>query len=105
MEKTKPEVIFRPKASDSIDKITIYIATKGYPERAEKFAEKLISFGNSLDILPEKYPVCRQKSLAKRKMRCAVFKKNYIFVHKVVKNTLYIYNVIHAMTNPVHFSA
>ena len=101
----KLKVVFKPKADRQILNIMIYIATKGYPERAVKFSDKLYEFGYSLGILPEKYPVCRQKQLAKRKMHCAVFKKNYILVYKVVKNTLYIYNVIHAMTNPVHFSA
>ncbi len=104
MEKAKV-VIYTPKAKKSIRNIAFYISEKGYPETAEKFADKLYDFGYSLATMPFGHPICRHKQLAKRKMRCAVFKKNYIFVYKVVKNTLYIYNVIHAMTNPVHFSA
>ena len=105
MEKEKPKVIFLPKAENSIFQIRIYIEQKGYPERAKRFADKLYDFGYSLATMPFGHPICRHKQLAKRKMHCAVFKKNYIFVYKVVKNKLYIYNVIHAMTNPAHFSA
>jgi len=101
----KLKVVFKPKADRQILNIMIYIATKGYPERSVKFSDKLYEFGYSLGILPEKYPVCRQKQLAKRKMRCAVFKKNYIFVYKPVKHQLIIYNIIHCKTNPAHYSA
>ena len=104
MKMIEPEVIFRPKASNSIDKITIYIAQKGNPQRAEKFTEKLIGFGYSLAILPKKYPICKQRSLAKRKMRYAVFQRYYIFIYKLMGNTLVIYNVIHGKTNSSHFS-
>lgn len=97
MEKEKPKVIFRPKASKSIESIGIYIAEMGYPERAEKFADKLHDFGYSLAILPEKYAICRHAYYTRRKYRCAVFKKNYVFIYKVVKKQVVIYNVIHSM--------
>ncbi len=104
MEKTKPKVIFKPKAEDSIFQIYCYIAKQGYPERAEKFFNALYDFGNSLADFPKSYPVCRQAILAKRNMHCALFHKNYIFVYMHVKNTLVIYNVIHCNTNPAFHS-
>ena len=103
MEQRENNVIWKPKAEKSVQSIYNYIYEES-PVNAEKFINKLINFGNNLGYLPCIYPICRHKQLAKRKMHCAVFKKNYIFVYKVIKNTLYIYNVIHAMTNPVHFS-
>lgn len=97
MEK-KPKIIFRETAKTSIREIACYIETKGYPETAEKFAEKLYKFGNSLAVFPNAYPLCKQKQLASKKMHCAVFHKNYIFAYKKVRNTLIIYNVIHGKT-------
>ncbi|OFY39308.1 MAG: hypothetical protein A2275_13105 [Bacteroidetes bacterium RIFOXYA12_FULL_35_11] len=104
MEKEKFEVVFRPKASDSIDKIVIYIEENGYPETAIKFSNKLYKFAYSLTLFPNKYAVCRHPQFAKRNYHCAVFHKNYIFVYKLVKNHLVIYNIIHCNTNPVFHS-
>ena len=95
MEKEKRDVIFQPEAQDSIFHIYCYIAKKGYPETAEKFYDELYDFGYTLNNFPEKYPICRQARFRKRKMHCAVFHKNYIFLYKVVKDKLIIYNVIH----------
>ena len=105
METKVITVIYAPKANKSILRIIAYIENKGYPETAEKFSDKLYDFGNSLVLFPEKYQICRNLQLAKRKMRCAVFHKNYIIVYKTLKNNLVIYNVIHIKTNPVFFSA
>lgn len=104
METQKIKVIFSPKAKKSIDKIIDYIEERGYPETAEKFANKLYDFGNSLAVFPDKYPFCRQPQLTKRKMRCAVFHKNYFFVYMRLKNTLIIFNIIHSKTHPLSFS-
>ncbi len=94
MEKTK--VDYREKATDSILKIASFIEEKGYPEAAEKFANELYDFGLSVGEIPQGYPVCRHLFLAKHKMRCAVFRKNYIFVYKIVKKHVIIYNIIPA---------
>lgn len=95
MEEEKAEVVFTARARKSISNISMYIEEEGYHETAEKFAEKLFDFGNSLGIFPEKYPICRHEPYAKRKYRCVTFKKYYVFVHKLVKDQLIIYNVIH----------
>ena len=100
MEKAKPEVIYKLKAEDSIFQIFCYNAMQGYPERAEKFFNELYYFGNSLAVFPNSHPVCRQAILAKRNMRCALFHRSYVFIYKLLKNTLVIYNVISCKTNP-----
>src|SRR3972149_5807968 len=95
METKKITIIYAPQAKKSINQIVAYIEEKGYPETAEKFADKLYAFGNSLVMFSDKYPICRFPKFSKRKMHCAVFHENYIFVYKVIKNELIIYNVIH----------
>ncbi len=108
MEK-KEKVIFRNKAKLAIRDIAFYIELHGYPDNAEKFAEKLVQFGQSLSLFPNKYPICKQPQFARRSMRCAVFHKNFIFVYKLVKSetsaplntSLIIYNIVHCNTSTV----
>lgn len=95
-ERTKPEVIFTNRASNSIEEIAIYIALKGYPETALKFKDLLYEFAFSLTDFPDKYPICKRKSLKRQNLKCATFKTNYIFVYKLIENELVIYNVIHS---------
>lgn len=95
MEKGKLHVIFSERAEASIFQIKVYIFLEGYPERAEKVADKLYDFGYSLRLFPDKYPFCRFPKFIKRHFRCAVFDHTYIFVYKMVKQHLIIYNVIH----------
>ena len=94
-QREKVTIIFKKRAADNIAKAAFYIAEKGYPETAQKYRKRLYQFGRSLSDFPEKHPICRHQFYAKRKYRCAAFEKTYVFVHKLVKNQLIIYNVIH----------
>jgi len=103
MEEETKSVIWKEKAEKSLQDIYLYIYQDS-PVNALKYYNKLIYFGKSFANFPEKYPICKQKILSIRKLRCAVFDKSYIFVYKKVKNTVVIYNVIHGKTNPTHFT-
>ena len=91
----KKQVIFRKKAKQSIEEVSLYVEQNGYPETAEQYAQRMIDFGYSLTIFPNKYPICRFEKFAKRTLHCAAFDKTYIFVYKTVRNQLVIYNIIH----------
>lgn len=95
MENGKIDVTYRERARKSIRNFAMFIEEKGYQATADKFVKSLMVFGNSLNVFPEKYTFCRKASLANRKFRCAIFKKNYIFIYKIIENELIIYNVIH----------
>lgn len=88
-------VIFKEKAIDSIANIAFYISKKSFEERAYRFADRLYDFGNSLNNFPDKYPLCRFKMFAQRNLHCAVFENTYIFVYKVIKSELVIFDAIH----------
>ncbi len=96
MEKRKIKVIYRERARLSIRNFAIFIEEEGYLETADKFVKSLMFFGSSLNNFPEKYTLCKKLSLSNRKFRCAIFKKNYIFIYKIIKNELIIFNVIHS---------
>ncbi len=92
----KCEVVFRPKTVQRIKEIAIYIESNGFPDTAKIFANRLFDFVESLAHFPNKYPICRKKPLVKRMIRCAVFKKNYIFIYKCINEELVIYDIFHA---------
>lgn len=96
MEGKKIDVFYHVSAKDSISRIGAYIEMKGYPETAEKFTSRLYAFGELLGIFPEKYPLCRFRKLANHKMHCAVFEQNYVFIYKIIRSRLIIYNVVNA---------
>jgi len=98
MAKREIKIIYKKRAADSISKIAFYIERKGYPITANRFTSELYKFGNSLAVFPDKYPVCRKGVWAKRNLRCAVFKKNYVFIYKLVNDELVIFNVVHVRT-------
>ena len=94
MAKGEIKVFLKPSAERQITAIAIYIEQKGYPFTAEKFAEKLFSFAESLARAPLGSPLCRNDKLASLNYRCAVFHK-WIFIYKVNKQRLTIYRIIH----------
>lgn len=96
MDTEKIKVVFRAKAESTIYEVSKFIAEKGYPETSKKFAEKFYQFGNYLANFPNKYRLCRFPKFSKRNLHCAVFDRTYIFIYKVGKNKLIIYNVIHS---------
>lgn len=95
MEKENLQIVFLPEANDVIGEVILYIEQKGFPETAEQYVLSMMDFAHSLTLFPGKYPLCRFPKFAKRYLRCAVFDHTYVFIYKVVKHQLIIYNVIH----------
>ncbi|MCD4736236.1 MAG: type II toxin-antitoxin system RelE/ParE family toxin [Bacteroidales bacterium] len=89
------EVIFKKTAAEDILYIALYISADGYPDTAKEFAAKLYKFGDTLAIFPLKYPLCNHKRLSVRNYRCAVFSRNYMFIYKISKKKVVIYNIVH----------
>ena len=90
------KVILKPRAQRTISNLAFHISSKGYPETVVKFILRLEGFICSLANFPNKYPVSRHEAFAKRKLRQAVFEKNYIILFKPDKKDLTVFNVIHA---------
>lgn len=94
MESKAIGIIWKPRAEKSLQSIYHFIAGDSVAN-AGNYIDSMISFGDSLAIFPDKYPLCRFPKFAKRNLRCAVFESTYIFTCKVVKHKLIIYNIIH----------
>lgn len=94
----KAKIVFLPKAVSNLNEIALYIARKGFPLTAVKFVNELYDFGDSIKIHPLKYPYCTFKKFKIKKFRCAVYKKNYMFIYKVIENKVVIFNIIHVKT-------
>jgi plasmid stabilization system protein ParE len=94
--KKELNLLWDPKAELSIFIISEYISEEGYPLTASKFANELYDFGLSLILFPKKYPLCKNPILFYQEIRCTVYRKNYIFLYKIIHDDLLILNVIHA---------
>ena len=95
MGKAKNKVIWKPEALKSLQDIYDYIWTRS-PQNADNFINELIDFGDTLDRFPLKYVECRHQKFREKDYRCAVYKKNWIFLYKVSITELSIHNIIHA---------
>jgi plasmid stabilization system protein ParE len=89
------KITVSPKAEKSLKAIGEHIREKGYPETSDKYLNRLKEFAYSLSAFPNKYPICRFQRFAKHNFHCATFERSYVFVYKVVKTKLVIYNIIH----------
>jgi plasmid stabilization system protein ParE len=87
-------LIWKKRSQNAILKIYEYVAENN-PYNASEFIKRMIQFGQSLAIFPEKYALCRFKKFAQHGYYCAVFEKNYILFYKIKGKKLYICNVIH----------
>jgi hypothetical protein len=97
MEKEKVKVVYLKSAKINIANIGLWIDWKGYSETAEKFMKKLYEFGDSIALMPEKYPICRDQRLAKAGMHCVEY-KGWVFIFKPYRNLVVIYNIVHCKT-------
>jgi plasmid stabilization system protein ParE len=97
MGSTKIKIIWKPEAIVSLQNIYNYIWERS-PQNAGLFVDNLIGFGDTLGDYPFKYAECRHRKFKAKNYRCAVFRKNWIFLYKVVHFELYIHTIIHART-------
>jgi len=94
MEAREIKLFWHSSALRSIESIYNYIAESN-PANAIVFIDRMIKFGESLAVFPEKYGLCRVELLAKQNYHCAVFEKNYMFIFKVVEAKAIIYKIVH----------
>jgi plasmid stabilization system protein ParE len=87
-------LIWKKRSQNSIRKIYEYIA-KNNPQNAAEFIKRMIQFGQSLTIFPEKYAPCRFEKFMQHGYHCVVFEKNYILFYKCKGKKVFICNVIH----------
>lgn len=89
------KLLIRRSAFISIENITDYIATEiKMPLTAQRYADKMITFGFSLGKYYNAYPLCRNKKLATQNLRCATFDKKWIFAYAVKKDSVVIHKII-----------
>jgi plasmid stabilization system protein ParE len=97
MGNTKIKIGWTQEAVESLQNIYDYIWERS-PQNAENFVNNLIDFGDTLDDYPQKYAECRHQKFKIKNYRCAVFKKNWIFLYKTSSYKLIIHNIIHTKT-------
>jgi plasmid stabilization system protein ParE len=86
-------VIVSDRAISEMAKVAAFIAEQGYPERAKRYYDRLLAFGNTLGIMPEKYAYCRFAKF--KQYRCATFERKYVFVYKIHNQSVLLLTVLH----------
>ena len=87
-------VFFTKSARDTIVSLANYLADEiQMPATAERYANKMFEFGNQLSKVATAYTLCKEKSWAKRKLRCATFDKKWVFAYRQNKTNLVIYHI------------
>ncbi len=92
------KVILKLKATEQISAIAYYIARRGNPVNSETFADKLHYFAQSISAFPLKYPFCKAKKFERKGYRCAVYRKDYVFVYGVKEDLVTVFQVVHTLT-------
>jgi toxin ParE1/3/4 len=95
MGNRQAKVSWKPGAAKSLQDIYDYIFERS-PQNAESFTDELISFGETLRSFPLKYAKCRHKQFQERGYHCAVFRKNWVFLYRIIHEKVVIFNIIHA---------
>jgi plasmid stabilization system protein ParE len=92
----KKTVRFTRKSRSSVTLIALYIAEKGYPETAIKWADNLYRFTGMLGSYPDKYPVCKYPAWYNRSWHCAVFRKDYVIAYRIGRLHVTVMDIVHA---------
>ena len=89
-------MFFTKSARDTIVSLANYLADEmQMPATAERYANRMFEFGNHLSKVATAYTLCKEKSWAKRKLRCATFDKKWVFAFRKNKTNLVIYHIKH----------
>jgi plasmid stabilization system protein ParE len=88
------ELVYSNEFLENIESITDYISNEyDTPQTAIKFISNLFAFGNAIANHPEAYPICKYPIWANQNMRCAIYKKKWVFVFKIHKNGIVVYHI------------
>ena len=85
---------YRNKANRNIAEIFDYIEQQGFPQNAINYKNRLFEFGETLQIFPEKYQICRFEKYREKGYRCAPF-DDYIFVYRIEGKDFIVITIVH----------
>jgi hypothetical protein len=89
------EVTFMKRAENAIYKVAKEIADQNLPDTGEKFINEVIDLCIGHAKVSIKYPLCKNKILAKHHFHCIVFKKKWIIAFRVTKKEFVVYRFIY----------
>ncbi len=88
-------VIIKPNAERAILAVADFIDSKNTPGSSEKWVNEVIDFIIGHSKVKIKYPLCRNKKLAKRNFSCIVFRKKWVIVFKKSDNNFMVHYFIY----------
>jgi hypothetical protein len=76
----KTKIIFLDTFIENISSISYFIESKGLPETALLYKEKVYNFIEKLDFDKVNYAYCRDLERASKELKCIPFNKKYTIV-------------------------
>ena len=83
------------RAQLALSKVAKFVASQNLPDTGEKFIDEVLDFCVAYANLSIKYPLCKNKLLAKRQYHCIVFKKKWVIVFRITKKEFKVYRFIY----------
>ncbi len=89
------KLVFKPNAVRSLYKVADWISEKNLPGSGRKFVEAVEVFLiNYCSIITLKYPLCRSKRLALKKLSCVIFNRKWVITFKYTKTEFIVQEFI-----------
>ena len=91
------------RAIESLDSIFEYISNKTSPESARKVVDELISFAESLDRYPNRFPKEKYQTPSNLNIRSGI-KWKYKILYEVWEERVIILDFFHTAQNPTRIN-
>jgi hypothetical protein len=84
-------LVIKPSAQHEISSVAEWISEKYFPETGLKFIDKLESFLlDYCQLTNLKFPLCRNKKLAIRKLSCVTFNRKWVIAFTFTQKKLIV---------------
>lgn len=88
-------IIVEPIAQDNIIAICDYVESKNTKGSGDRFYVRFLDFIESYAPLTNlKFPLCRNKDLAKRKWSCIIFQQTWVIAFSYTATEITIHRVV-----------
>lgn len=89
------QLILKPHAEESVYSVAEWLASQYFPDTGLKFIDDVEAFLlRYCNLSNLKFPLCKNKRLAKRKLCCVIYKRKWVVAFKYTQNKLTVHEFI-----------
>jgi len=89
------QLIIKKRAENAIYRVAQYVASQNFPATGEKFINEVIDFCIERSFIDVKYPLCKNRVLARHDYSCMVYKKKWVVVFKCTDEQFIVYRFVY----------